>query len=148
MMFRFTPFIFLLAVFVTACPSSPPDGADAQADLPCTARILERDAELGKIRNHATEQTALSKVITDYADGLAALDFSECPEAFTRGFAAHIAAWRATTSVTDRYPELRGEMHDVFAIIEHGKDSTEFKALVTDVWATWAEVEAATKADS
>jgi hypothetical protein len=38
-------------------------------------------------------------------------------------------------------------MHDVFAIIEAGKDSTAFKALVADIWATWAQVEAAAAPD-
>jgi hypothetical protein len=143
--------LLLFALLGTSCQSSGNEASTPAAAITngnaCTDRILEQDGALGKIRNYACERAPMSEVITNYSDGLEALGFSACPEGFTRSFAAHVEAWRTTTVVTDQYPKLRGEMHDVFAIIEAGKDSTAFKALVADIWATWAQVEAAAAPD-
>ena len=45
------------------------------------------------------------------------------------------------TMVTDQYPNLRGEMHDLFDIIEKGKDSGAFKTHLKAIWDTWENVE-------
>jgi hypothetical protein len=50
-------------------------------------------------------------------------------------------AWKMVTKVTDKYPLLRGELHDIFAELEKSKDSTEFNDLVKQVWNTWKKVE-------
>ena len=55
----------------------------------------------------------------------------------------HMNAWINITEVTDNYPDLRGEMHDIFDIIENGPDSTAFKFLLTEIWTTWEQVEQA-----
>ena len=78
-------------------------------------------------------------------DILSQLDYNACPEAFTTAFEKHIKAWIATIPVLDKYPDLRGEMHDVFDIIEAGEHQDTFKALVKAIWDSWAEVEEAMK---
>jgi len=51
----------------------------------------------------------------------------------------------AVLPITDRYPDLREEMHDLFKKLETGKDAEVSKPLVKTIWATWAEVEQAMK---
>ncbi|PKV50933.1 hypothetical protein ATE84_3002 [Aquimarina sp. MAR_2010_214] len=36
---------------------------------------------------------------------------------------------------------LRGELHDIFSIIEKSKDSTEFKSRLSQILETWKIVE-------
>jgi len=47
--------------------------------------------------------------------------------------------------VSDKYPELRGELHVIFAELEKKKDSLEFKLLETRISDTWNIVEEITK---
>ncbi|ESU24623.1 hypothetical protein FEDK69T_05440 [Flavobacterium enshiense DK69] len=68
-----------------------------------------------------------------------------CPKTFSKAFQDHVNAWNAIRIVTDRYPEKRGEMHLLFKELEQSKDSVEFKKLQGNIWATWTEVERATK---
>lgn len=107
----------------------------------CIERIFEKDSVLGDIRNHASETISLSQSITNYAKELEFLDYSNCPQKFVSAFHDHIEAWKRVTRVTDKYPSLRGELHDIFAELEKSKDSTEFKSLVKQVWDTWHWVE-------
>ncbi|MBT8296384.1 MAG: hypothetical protein KJO51_08200 [Gramella sp.] len=109
----------------------------------CVQRILARDSILGEVRNHATETTSVSKTVLDYTRELDSLDYSNCPEEFKKAFHEHINAWLNVRSVTDKYPHLRGEMHDVFNEIEKTSDSVRFKQLVGKIWETWARVEKA-----
>ena len=111
----------------------------------CIEQIMEQDSVLGNIRNHSSEMGSLSDAITDYTQDLEALDYSQCPEAFTKAFQQHIDAWKKVTLITDKYPALRGELHDIFSELEKSKDSVEFKALVKEVWDTWALVEESKK---
>lgn len=113
--------------------------------LSCVDVILKKDSELGEIRNHACEKISLSKTIDEYVSSLEKLDYSTCPESFTNAFKNHRSAWIDTKQITNRYPELRGEMHDLFDEINKTSDSTEFKKLVKGIWDTWAEVEKASK---
>lgn len=138
--------IILLCFALMACNnSSKKDKALTNKDAICIDTILKTDGELGKVRNHACEQISLSKTIDNYTHSLQALDFEDCPKDFTLAFKAHINAWEDIKKVTDDYPELRGEMHDLFAEIENSKDSIEFKQLTKRIWDTWGDIETAAK---
>ena len=84
----------------------------------CIKNIIAEDESLGKTRNHNCEKISLSETIRIYANGLEALDFAECPEKFSTAFQSHIKAWKEMIIITDKYPNLRGEMHDLFDEIE------------------------------
>ena len=108
-------------------------------------RALALDDSLGRARNHACETISLSETIRQYARGIENIDYRDCPEAFSTAFNKHRKAWLALLPVTDRYPELRGEMHGLFKQLEAGEHAEQFKPLVKSVWDTWGEVEAAMK---
>ncbi len=109
--------------------------------LDCIDNVMQFDQELGKIRNHSCEQISLSETINEYTNGLKYLDYEYCPEKFKLAFKEHINAWLNIKRVTDNYPELRGEMHELFNVIENGKDSVEFKSLNKRIWDTWCAIE-------
>ncbi|MFN0216717.1 MAG: hypothetical protein ACKVT2_20865 [Saprospiraceae bacterium] len=102
----------------------------------CMDRIIALDDSLGRLRNHACEKVSISQSIQDYTDGLAKIDFQYCPKIFAAGFEKHRMAWLALLPVTNKYLELRGEMHVVFKQIEAGTDGDQFKLLVKTVWDT------------
>jgi hypothetical protein len=110
------------------------------AKTECIERIFEKDSLLGEIRNHASEKISLSQSIQNYTKALESLDYTGCPEEFVSSFRKHIEAWKGVTKITDNYPHLHGELHDIFIELEKSKDSAEFKALVNRVWETWTEV--------
>ena len=56
-------------------------------------RVMAKDAKLGKIRNHNCEKISLSETILIYVDNLKKIDFSDCPEDFTKAFQSHQGAW-------------------------------------------------------
>lgn len=123
-------------------PTIPVTGSDASN---CIATIIKQDSILGKVRNDASKKMSLSHTINAYAESLLALDYRNCPEAFAFAFKNHIDAWLDVKRITDKYPSLRGELHDVFDQLEQTKDSTAFKLLVKKVWDTWATVETHSK---
>lgn len=103
--------------------------------------IIQKDAELGKIRNHACENQSLSRTIEDYIQALEKLSFQNCPEEFAIAFKKHIKAWDQIIPLTNEYPDLRGEMHQLFNIIGDTENGATFKAKVDEIWSTWALVE-------
>ena len=111
----------------------------------CIEKIIALDDSLGTIRNHACKTISLSETIKQYTAGMNQFDFQTCPEAFTVAFKKHIAAWTDMLVVTNQYPELRGEMHDLFDQLEVGEQAELFKSLLKSIWDTWAEVEQAMK---
>ena len=111
----------------------------------CEETIIEQDSIFGIIRNHASEENSLSKSISNYLAALKSLDYSNCSEQFYNAFYSHIAAWDSLTKVTDNYPDLRGELHDLFKDIEQTKDSTAFTAYLNAIWSTWSDVESQIK---
>ncbi len=115
----------------------------ARSETDCIQDIIAEDDSLGRYRNHACKESSLSTTIAQYAVELQALDFSDCPTAFQQAFIQHSIAWSALLPVVERYDTLRGEMHDLFAQLEQSQDSTVFKTLLAEVWATWEEVEVA-----
>lgn len=135
-----------LLVLLVACNSKrgEKDITVHTSSKECVEYVIANDDSLGGIRNHACEKISLSETIDDYVYSLDNLSFSNCPSAFTVAFEEHKNAWINITEVTDKYPDLRGEMHDVFDIIAIGPDSSEFNFYLAEIWATWEQVELAT----
>ena len=111
----------------------------------CEEQIIEKDSVFGIIRNHAAEEKSMSVSIENYVAGLKSLDYSNCQESFYNAFYRHIEAWEAMIQVTDSYPDLRGEMHDVFKLLEQTKDSAKFSLALNKIWSTWSDVESQIK---
>ncbi|MFC7356895.1 hypothetical protein ACFQO1_04280 [Jejudonia soesokkakensis] len=109
----------------------------------CINTIINTDATLGKIRNEAPRLLSLSEAIDNYIFGIEAMDFKNCPGAFEAAFLDHKEAWAAIKEVTDKYPQLRGEMHDLFDQLEKTENGERFKELLADIWSTWEKVERA-----
>ena len=109
----------------------------------CMESVLKQDDSLGKVRNHACERISLSKTIDQYANAINNLNYNACPNEFEEAFKKHAEAWIKMGIFTEKYPDLRGEMHDIFDSIEKTRDSSEFKPLLKSIWDTWAKVEAA-----
>jgi hypothetical protein len=143
------PFMkFITAVFCTAVLSTSVAWSQHEFPLlaeqnPFISAIIAQDDSLGVVRNHACETIPLAQTIRDYTEALAGLDYSDCPENFTSAFASHRQAWEQLIPFAEQYPDLRGEMHDLFDQLEKGPDAERFKPLVERIWETWREVEKA-----
>ncbi len=111
----------------------------------CVNEIFKRDSLFGEIRNHSSEKISLSKTITIYSKNLKSLDYSNCPEEFKLAFHKHNEAWLDFRKVSNKYPLLRGELHDIFTKIEKSEDSTEFKSCLKQILETWKLVEESSK---
>ena len=109
--------------------------------IDCVDRIFQKDSVLGDIRNYASEKISLSETIDNYTNGLQSLDYTDCPDKFRSAFQEHIQAWLNIKIVSDNYPSLRGELHDIFAELEKSSDSIAFKSLVKQIWDSWKMVE-------
>ena len=129
----------------TSSPKPPqsPNPTTTSKAASCIEYIIAQDGSLGGIRNHACEKISLAQTIRQYADAIEQLDYTNCPPAFEAAFTNHIRAWREMIPLVEKYPELRGEMHDLFDELEKGKDTDEFKPLLKSIWDTWGEVEKA-----
>ncbi|NNC69658.1 MAG: hypothetical protein HKN90_02430 [Flavobacteriaceae bacterium] len=114
-----------------------------QKSQECVDHIFKKDDSLGTVRNHTSEEISLSETIKRYTAALNHLDFSNCPDEFSAAFNEHIVAWNQMKDVTDRYSDLRGEMHDLFDVIDKSKDSSEFRAHLKAIWDTWEPIEKA-----
>lgn len=132
-------FLLLLNCLFLSCKTKH----QAEEDKNCIKAALAIDDSIGKVRNRECEHISLSRTISNYTANMKAIDLKGCPQNFAEGYGAHRKAWEAVLQITDRYPELRGEMHDLFRQLEKGKDSTAFKQRVTVIWSTWDEVEKA-----
>ncbi|MDJ0645873.1 MAG: hypothetical protein QNJ57_07830 [Flavobacteriaceae bacterium] len=133
----------LLLLMIFSCQKTKKEDSIARTSEQCVTYILKKDDSLGTIRNHSCEKISLSTTIQQYTSSLNELDFSNCPEDFSKAFKDHISAWNEMTAITDRHDQLRGEMHDLFDIIEKSLDSTEFAARLKAIWDTWEPIEKA-----
>lgn len=115
-------------------------GANAQT---CMEKVIAEDSHYGDIRNHDCETVSLSEAISNYVAAIDNYNFQDCPAAFRKAFKKHQKSWSDILEVTRHYPELRGEMHDLFKILETGAHAEAHKALVANIFSTWAEVEQA-----
>lgn len=105
--------------------------------------ILDHDARIGKIRNHACENQPLSTTVTDYVEAMREIDFSKAPNDFTEAFEQHIAAWEHSIPFMQQFPDLRGEMHDLFEEIRSSSATNQstLEDHEKEIWGTWAEIE-------
>jgi hypothetical protein len=110
---------------------------EERKSIDCVKQIFEKDSIFGGIRNHASEKISLSEAINNYSKNLMSLDFSNCTEEFELAFHKHIEAWLDFRKVSNKYPLLRGELHDIFTIIEKSEDSTKFKSKLDKILETW-----------
>lgn len=139
--------MIFICLFLFACNGSKPKSiyliqSKHKSDgKNCFQQVFAVDDHLGNIRNHACEKASLSKAIKDYASGLKEIDYTDCGEAFAMAFEKHRQAWLSALPITDKYPDLRGEMHDLFAQLEAGEDGENFKLIVKSIWGTWNEIE-------
>ncbi|WP_300569340.1 hypothetical protein [Flavobacterium sp.] len=111
----------------------------AQQD--CIVKVIAKDDSIGKVRNRQSKSISLSQSITNYTEGMKKISTEGCPKDFARDFNSHIKAWNDLLIVTDKYPELRGDMHDLLLQLEKSKDSTELKKLKGGIWQTWELLE-------
>lgn len=139
---------FVLLCFITLSCKQPASKVEKSADKnnkvskqECIDRVIALDNSLGKIRNHDCKTVSLSQAILNYTQGIKKIDYSNCPETFIVAFEKHRQAWLEILSVTDEYPNLRGEMHDLFKILEEGNNKEDFKPLLESIWDTWGEIE-------
>lgn len=143
--------VAMIGLLALACNQPGPDTRQpagvktASGAKPCMDQVIALDDSLGKVRNHACKTISLSETIRQYAAGMEKANYASCPPAFVTAFNKHREAWLAVLPVADKYPDLRGEMHDLFKKLETGKDADTFKPLVKAIWGTWAEVEQAVK---
>lgn len=133
-------YLLVSCLFVSCQEKNQPE-----KEQDCIKSALAIDDSIGKIRNHECERISLSRTISNYTTGMKAIDMKDCPNSFSNAYDLHRKAWDEVLPITNKYPELRGEMHDLFKQIEAGKDSVLFKKRVAAVWATWAEVEKASE---
>jgi len=137
--------LLLLASAIINCTTqkqkSTPDSSINEKS--CMDQVIAIDNDIGGTRNHNCEVMSLSETIKIYTAGIDKIDFKGCPSDFSKAFDDHKKAWTAMLAVTDKYPDLRGEMHDLFKILEEGKDKDSFKPLLAKIWSTWADVEKA-----
>ncbi len=140
------PLSILLSLLLFGCNSSTKkDNNHLSKSDNCIAQIFEQDSIFGHIRNYDSEKVSLSQAITNYAKNLKSLDFSDCPKEFELAFSNHVDAWLDFRKVSDKYTSPRGELHDIFSIIEKSKDSTEFKSRLAQIIETWKTVEESSK---
>ena len=141
----------IYCVFLTICyccktvSTTSSSGIIKESSKECVDRIIAIDDSLGTIRNHACKTISLSQTIKNYTDGLSNIDYTSCPKIFTQAFQFHIEAWLDMMEVTDHYPQLRGEMHDLFDAIEKGVHKELFDPRLKAIWDTWADIESAMK---
>lgn len=131
--------LFFINLIFIQCTNT--NSVNQSNDQKCIEKVIAEDEKIGKIRNHNCEKRSLSETILIYTKGMENFDFSDCPKTFEIAFEKHKKAWLAMLEVTDKHPDLRGEMHDLFDELEKGEDAELFKSLLKDIWDTWGEIE-------
>lgn len=149
---RYSTGFFLVMVAVgifTSCDRSLNRFQEKQqvteAEKKSMDRVIAIDDSIGKIRNKECRTLSLSQTITNYTEKMKQINMEGCPKEFSKSFDQHITSWNNLLQVTDKYPQLRGEMHDLFQKLEKSQDSAVFKKLKNDVWDTWDLIEVTTK---
>ena len=139
---RSTSGTLVACLVLAACASSIPSKSSRAAAA--IRAVLEEDTRLGGVRNHAPESMPLAEAVGAYVRSLDAIDFGECPADFTAAFERHRDAWQESIPYLEEYPELRGEIHDLFDEIRAVSADARMRieSIEKGIWDTWAEVEA------
>ena len=132
----FTSFGF---IYTTSLPQI--SSGEVRCCTDCITFIIEEDNVLGELRNKAPLDIPLHKAIKQYAEALYNLDYTECPEEFTKAFLAHVADWESLIPIAKKYPDKRGEMHDVFDELRETEDGEAFEQRINEIRASWKIVE-------
>lgn len=105
--------------------------------------VFAEDDKAAAIRNHACEDTTLAETVRQYVAAIDAMDFSRCPADFTSAFKSHRDAWANTIPFFHSFDTLRGEMHELFAVIENMSpgQKVELVKISRPIGDTWVEVE-------
>src|SRR5687768_8658731 len=121
--FRIYFLVFLLA-FTYACNNSNKEKENnVQEEKMCMNNAIRQDSILASMRNEATRNKSLSQTINEYTSGLDSIALSSCPVKFAKALKKHIKAWKSLLTITDKYMDLRGEMHVLLDQIKHSADS-------------------------
>ena len=129
-----------MSVSLLMCNSSKSKSV-VRSESECIKTVIKIDDSLGTVRNHACETISLSETIHNYTYSIEQIDFTYCPKDFETAFKTHAEAWKNMTVLTDKYPNLRSEMHVLFDSIAQGKDSLQFKPLLDEIWSSWSVIE-------
>jgi hypothetical protein len=139
---RSTSGTLVACLLLAACATSAPSNSSSAAAA--IRAVLEEDTRLGGVRNHAPEAMPLAEAVGAYVRGLDAIDFGECPADFTAAFERHRDAWQESIRYFEEYPEMRGELHDLFDRIRGVSTDARMRieSIEQNLRGTWAEVEA------
>ena len=132
---------FSIASLLLSCQSTTVKKASPMEQ--CILNVLMMDDSIGAVRNHACETMTLETTIENYVAGMGTANLTDCPAVFREAFKNHRVAWKNMIPLVAKYPDMRGEMHDLFDVIAEGEDAEEFEVLLKAIWDTWDEVEAA-----
>lgn len=132
--------MWMMIMILSACSTLKPN---PESERRAIEEVIQADAELGKIRNHAPEVMPIHLAIENYASSLRDLDFSNCPADFETAFVMHIEAWESSVDYFMEFTELRGEMHQLFEEIRAMNivNKNRLEAVEKPIWDTWADVE-------
>jgi hypothetical protein len=136
--------ILLVILTVLACDSAAPEtsGPHNIIERNCMSRIIVFDDSLGRIRNHASEKIDLSTTIKQYLKSCRAMNYKNCPLAFNAAIEKHYAAWEKMLPLTNKYPDLRGEMTQLFKQLKTREHAQEFIPLEKAIIDTWVDIDA------
>ena len=123
--------------------ASRPKNEDPPPEIGCMASVIKADERLALARNAAPREMPIGDAVRAYLEAFESLDMSECPPPFREAIRRHLGAWRETLPWLDAYPELRGELHEVFDVIGRDERNAEFRAAVGQIIQTWSQVEQA-----
>jgi len=108
-------------------------------------RVIAIDDSIGNVRNKQCKNVSMSQAIVNYTGSMKKINMEGTPKQFSKAFTIHIESWEDMLAVTDKYPEMRGEMHDLFLKLEKSNDSLMFKKLKNAIWDTWELTEVSTQ---
>jgi len=142
---KITSTFFILLMIIGCADSASSENTTTQEKIPptksCMEKVLSIDQELIKIRNQNSKEITLSKTIFNYVHRLTKIDFDDCPIDLVKAFKKHQNAWLEIISVTDNYPDLRGEFNEIFNMLKNEKDKDLFNKKLEVITKTRAEIE-------
>lgn len=145
--YTFGPLLSLLCLLlIGSCKKNTSSSLEKNIDKKeisakdCMIKVIAVDSAFGDVRNHASESISLSQTIKNYISSMDTYPYDNCPPDFTTAFKKHQEAWKGLLSITDKYPNQRGELHVIFEHIAAGDDATSFDTLLAQVLSTWTDV--------
>ncbi len=123
-------------------PQSPPEGQPSESRR-SMLHVLEIDRVLAAQRNQMPQTLPPADAIDAYVTGLAAIDFTNCPQDFADAYEKHRQAWAAAIPLLKEHSQLRGELHHLFDQMRQldpavGEQLNSHLQSISD---TWSDVE-------